>query len=1472
MSFYFLSAVFIYFSLYSTTNFVASDDVRYPAIFLPGNAGSQIWAKLNRSSVPHLWCYRHSDWFELWLDVRLLLPEVIDCFVDNMRLVYNTTTRKTSNIDGVDIQIPGFGQTSTIEYFDSSGLSYSSYFAPIVRSLVALGYTRGLNLRGAPYDFRRAPDEQEDYFLNLTNLVLDTYNNNNQTKVVLITHSMGGPFALYWLHQITPEFKEKYIRSIITIASPWGGAVKALRLMASGDNIDVYVVSPIQVRPYQRSAPSTAFVMPSPNIWSKEDVLVITPSKNYTVQNYDEFFNDINYTTGYQYWLNVKDLVDELKPPDIEVHALYGSQLPTPGVFMYNQQTFPDLQPVVLPDNGDGTVNMRSLLVHEKWIGKQTQDIKSLELPGVEHLAILKHPTTINYVIQVLSENMAIITENQYDKLCNENPCDSTNNEIECNDLAKLPNLTEDILLEHLQRRYKLDLIYTYLGDILVSINPFKETNLYSKTIRESYRKSLKSNTLPHVYALVDLVYQNVFHSLYKQQCCVISGESGSGKTESTKFFLKQLMYLCGGSTQLEQQILQANPLLEAFGNAQTIMNDNSSRFGKYIDLKFINGRVIGAQINDYLLEKSRVVIQSTGERNFHIFYYLFDYLPTTMKEMLHLTNQTNYKYISKGATPKLTLPASYDSIQHSNKLDEVINAMGLLGFTDKEQNSMFCILSGILTLGNIEFSADDEGFSVQTLNEENTKRDLAITAKMFGVSSNLLMECLTTVTTLTRNERVTRKYSLQSSQDARDALSKHLYARLFSFLISKINGTLDTSCLSNKPYYSCLLEIGLLDIYGFEHFENNSFEQLCINLANEQIQYFFNQHIFRMEMTEYETECITGESLTFTDNQPLLELFMAKPIGILSLLDDESKMPKASDATLVEKFNYHFASKRECYGKNRNNKLSFTIYHYAGKVVYNTYGFLEKNKDTLPDSVVDLLGNSRDDLIYELFNGTVRSKSVEPYHTQKAIYRTAAEKDAKNRMTVGAQYRNSLQILMERMSSSHPVFMRCIKPNQQKQPNLFDETFVRGQLRYCGMLETTRIRKEGYSVRIPFAEFIQRYGLLARDKVLNYTGSSCASILESAKLSCWQIGKTKVFLKYYHPEILDSMMNKYREAALKIQRRFRGYVARRRYSQLRLNFRKSVDQVYNFCATIEQMNVQVLNTLLRLNDKLPGKPAVPFPPARQSSLATISMLPASTVTLPTKNIHTQNSAHTNKISNHPILTEKVPSSTAASTVSSSSIQSTADYDSLLTNLTLKYGSPTDRESCLRWFRDTQYPFVIRSDRSFPSWFHGSITRHQAEYLLINQFVGCFLIRISESRFGFSLSFKAADRCRHYMINQLKNAKYNVIGEPKVHRTIDQLIEYYKTHELSNWSGHLTTPCPADWSQYDLQSLSPQRTNIYQTFNSRPYNTLSLPVSCYSNSESATDIILTARRLMSSGSLGSATGKLPIAIVLPNKH
>ncbi|CAF4865614.1 unnamed protein product, partial [Rotaria socialis] len=300
--------------------------------------------------------------------------------------------------------------------------------------------------------------------------------------------------------------------------------------------------------------------------------------------------------------------------------------------------------------------------------GRHSRDgarVSSYRKEGVEH--VLMTPSANVITIMLTQEQQLFSSIKDTISMVDKN-----------DDLAKLSLLTEDILLEHLKHRYDKNLIYTYLGDILVAVNPFHETNLYTTQIRDFYRYSTDIQKPPHVYALVDLVYRNVCHGIYKQQCCVISGESGSGKTESTKLFLKQLMYLCGGSSQLEQQILQATPLLESFGNAQTVMNNNSSRFGKYIALKFINGKVVGAQISDYLLEKSRVVIQSPGERNFHIFYYLFDYLPLETKQILCLRTKHDYKYL-------LTNPSlDVQNTTAMNSLDEVINAMSLLNFTDK--------------------------------------------------------------------------------------------------------------------------------------------------------------------------------------------------------------------------------------------------------------------------------------------------------------------------------------------------------------------------------------------------------------------------------------------------------------------------------------------------------------------------------------------------------------------------------------------------------------------------------------------------------------------------------------------------------------------------------------------------------------------------------------------------------------------
>lgn len=380
--------------------------IRYPIVLIPGYGGNQLHARLNKTSAPHYFCQlKTSDFFELWLNLQEITPYVIDCFIDNIRLEWIEKTKTTTNREGVDIKVNDFGGTSTVEYLDDSKFSITIYFGAIVDALVKkLNYTRGLNVRGAPYDWRKSPNELNDYFKNLTKLIEETYEINNKTKVMLVAHSMGNPVTLYWLNNfVTQAWTNKYIQNFVSLSAPWGGASKTMRLMASGDNIDIIVVKPLSVRAYQRSAPSTAFLMPSNKFWLDDEILVSTPSKNYTVNNYEEFFNDIGYPLGFEMRKITEKMLYSLKPPQVESHFLYGVGLKTPESFTYlKQKDFPDTQPAVTYGDGDGTVNLRSLLGYQKWIGQTKYGIYYQEVPGAEHVATLKHPTVIEYIVQLL--------------------------------------------------------------------------------------------------------------------------------------------------------------------------------------------------------------------------------------------------------------------------------------------------------------------------------------------------------------------------------------------------------------------------------------------------------------------------------------------------------------------------------------------------------------------------------------------------------------------------------------------------------------------------------------------------------------------------------------------------------------------------------------------------------------------------------------------------------------------------------------------------------------------------------------------------------------------------------------------------------------------------------------------------------------------------------------------------------------
>ncbi|KGL87363.1 Myosin-IIIb, partial [Charadrius vociferus] len=517
------------------------------------------------------------------------------------------------------------------------------------------------------------------------------------------------------------------------------------------------------------------------------------------------------------------------------------------------------------------------------------------------------------------------------------------------------------------------------------------------------------------------------------------SGESGAGKTESTKLLLQHIMNLCKGNSQLEQQILQVNPLLEAFGNAQTVMNDNSSRFGKYIQLRFQNNTVRGAKLSEYLLEKSRVVRQDTGERNFHIFYYMFAGLSSEEKEMYGLLDPSLYRYISGRF-------GTEDVAQcWKQKYQEVCNALDMVGFQEQEQVDMQAILAGVLSLGNVTFEPEERNGSVKVSEASwgwlkaaavSHKSQLACCVPCSPWSSSVSCCCYLCA-------------------DARDSIAKVAYGRVFRWIVCKINELLAEKV---DPEVE-LSEIGILDIFGFENFAVNRFEQLCINLANEQLQHFFNHHIFQLEQAAYKEEELPWETITFNNNEPILKLLLAKPLGLLSLLDEQSAFPQATDKTFVDKLNSSFKGNLH-FQPGRGHVLGFSILHYAGKVQYSAGGFLEKNRDTLPATVRGLFINSVTPLLSVLFTGKILHVGLWQCFGL-LIFLCPGQ--------------HSLMMLMERMYSANPHFVRCIKPNSQKEPGVVDSQVVLLQLRYNGLLETIRIRRDGFSWRPSFEEFAER-------------------------------------------------------------------------------------------------------------------------------------------------------------------------------------------------------------------------------------------------------------------------------------------------------------------------------------------------------------------------------------------------------------
>ncbi|XP_043381521.1 myosin-IIIb [Chelonia mydas] len=773
-------------------------------------------------------------------------------------------------------------------------------------------------------------------------------------------------------------------------------------------------------------------------------------------------------------------------------------------------------------------------------------------------------------------EQLGFVAKIRYERIHTRRPhrVDAANKYVLDDDLVNLEVLDEDTIIHQLQKRYADLQIYTYVGDILIALNPFQNLSIYSPQFSTLYHGVKRSSNPPHIFASADAAYQGMV-TFSKDQCIIISGESGAGKTESAHLIVQHLTFLGKANNRaLREKILQVNPLVEAFGNACTAINDNSSRFGKYLEMMFTpTGAVMGAKISEYLLEKSRVIKQAVGEKNFHIFYYIYaglfhqkklsEYRLPEKKPPRYIDNETGR--VMQDIITKDSYGRQFEAIQHCFRI---------IGFTDEEVHSVYKILAGILNTGNIEFAAISSQHQTDKSEVPNAEA-LDNAAALLSIGSEELQEALTSHCVVTRGETIIRTNTVDKAADVRDAMSKALYGRLFSWIVNRINTLLQPDKNIWQPLGSFdRMHVGILDIFGFENFTRNSFEQLCINIANEQIQFYFNQHIFALEQMEYQNEGIDATTVEYEDNRPLLDMFLQKPMGVLSLLDEESRFPQATDLTLVDKFEDNLRCKY--FWRPKRVELCFGIQHYAGKVLYDAYGFLEKNRDTLPADTVVVLRTSENKLLQQLFSSpltktgnlaqararvTAASRSLPPQFSAGRIkidtmemMRHPEETTNMKRQTVASYFRYSLMDLLSKMVVGQPHFVRCIKPNDDREALKFSQERVLVQLRYTGILETVKIRQQGYSHRILFEEFVKRYYYLAFKAHQTPLGTreSCIAILEKSKLDNWVLGKTKVFLKYYHIEQLNLLLREVIDRVVVMQAYTKGWLGARRYKRIK--------------------------------------------------------------------------------------------------------------------------------------------------------------------------------------------------------------------------------------------------------------------------------------------------------------------------------
>ncbi|XKL60916.1 hypothetical protein PGB90_007973 [Kerria lacca] len=708
-------------------------------------------------------------------------------------------------------------------------------------------------------------------------------------------------------------------------------------------------------------------------------------------------------------------------------------------------------------------------------------------------------------------------------------------------DFVLLDEITLDKFLENLSRRFRAGLIYTYIGEVCVSVNPYRTLNIYEQDFINKYKDRELFENPAHIFAIADHA-----HRCMKQRgqdsCVVISGESGSGKTEASKIIMKYIAAVTNlaGRQEIERVkniLIQSNTILESFGNAKTTRNDNSSRFGKYMDINFdFKGDPIGGHVNNYLLEKSRVIMQQPGERNFHSFYQALAACNEEDLKRLSLRNDPfGYNYTKYGGVASMP--------DDRSQYRATVSACKILGFSTQEIETLWNVVGAILHLGNVTFTTEEDEVKIIDTNSMNK------TADLLQVNAEELKRTLCERVIAARGEIMQKSHTLIEAEFGKNALAKAIYDKLFTWIVSKVNSAIDPQLTTNIRSKGTV--IGVLDIYGFEIFDRNSFEQFCINYCNEKLQQLFIELVLKQEQEEYKQEGIEWQTVEFFNNQIICDLVERPHQGVLAIMDEAClNVGKITDEMLLDamdkKLNshQHYSSRQlKPLDKQMVHKTEFRIKHYAGDVVYNINGFLDKNRDTLFQDFKRLLYSSHAPVISNMW-------------PEGALDITMT---TKRPLTAGTLFKNSMIALVKTLSSKVPYYVRCIKPNEEKSPASLDEERVSHQIRYLGLLENVRVRRAGFAHRQTYDRFLKRYKMISKFTWPNFTAGTVKDgtqvlIEEKGFKNDVKYGKTKIFIR--SPTTLFAL-EKMREdlipgIVLLLQKQWRGTLCRQRYRKMK--------------------------------------------------------------------------------------------------------------------------------------------------------------------------------------------------------------------------------------------------------------------------------------------------------------------------------